>query len=157
MNRQPDDDMPNPPDDAMTNPLPRSVLPDPQPPTGDPVWRERLDRVMTAARPELERLGSRGAAAAMSRWSALGLWWKPAAVLAAASSALVLLTEPPGTRDEPGGSVALRFVASEGDPVTLWGMLGIEADPVLALIAFRDEAAVSGEAAPRRPPDEENQ
>jgi hypothetical protein len=43
------------------------------------------------------------------------------------------------------------MVAAEGDPVTLWGAFGIEADPVLALIAVRMQDDPMGEGSGTTP------
>jgi hypothetical protein len=141
-------------DDGTTRPLPHDWLPAPQPSEGDRTWDERIERIMAAAGPELRTLRSRCAAGA-AWWSVMGLWWKPAAALAVASTTLLLLMERPAFAERPRGSLALGFVASAGDPVTLWGALGVQADPVLAWIAIREQGDVAGQAAPP-PTQEEN-
>jgi hypothetical protein len=143
-------------DNQATGPLPRDCLPESQPREGAPVWDARVRRIMAAAEPELRRIeGRRSAVEAAPWWSVMGMWWKPAGALAAASVALLLLL---GRRDihpgPPPGSIPLGLVASEGDPVTLWGVLGVQADPVLALIAVRGD--VTGPSAPSSTQREEN-
>jgi hypothetical protein len=78
----------------------------------------------------------------------MALWLKPAATLTAASIALLLLIERSAFPEPPPGSLALDLVASAGDPVTLWGALGVQADPVLAWIAIRDQGDMAGQVAP---------
>ena len=120
--------------------LPPSWLPDPQPPDGAVRWEAATRRIMAAAEPELRRLRSRGGAAAgASWWSEMGLWWRPAAAVAAAAAAalLVLLERSTAVPGPAPGSVPLGLVASDGDPVTIWRAVGIEADPVLARIAIQ--------------------
>jgi hypothetical protein len=134
-------------EDATTRLLPQGWLPDPNPSEGDPKWDEKIERIMAAAGPELRTLRSRRSAAEVTWWSRMGLWWKPAASLAAASTALVLLVERPASAEPPPGSLALGFVVSDGDPVTLWGALGIQADPVLALIAIGGQGDMMGQGA----------
>ena len=132
-------------------PLPRSWLPDAGPPDDSPVWAERIERIMAASAPELERMTHAPAAAEATPWSVMGQWWKPAAVLAAASLMLLLASDGAADApDSPTGSILLGIVASDGDPATLWRSLGIEADPALALIALRYEAGASD--APVSPP-----
>ncbi|MGH7477662.1 MAG: hypothetical protein ACRELD_15455 [Longimicrobiales bacterium] len=105
---------------------------------------------MAAADPELRRLRNRPAALDASWPSVMGLWWKPVAALAAAATALLLLVGRPASLPAPAqDSLALSLIAAEGDPVTLWGAFGIQADPVLALIAFQGQTALSGQD--RRP------
>lgn len=146
-----------PSEDGAPRPLPRAWLPDPHPPEGAPEWNARVGGIMVAAGPELQRLGSRHAAAEVTWSSVMGLWWKPAAALAAAAAALLFLTEHPGAVPEsPQGSLALILVAADGDPVTLWGALGIQADPVLALIAIQEQGDVTGQGVPASTRQEES-
>jgi hypothetical protein len=127
-------------EDAAPRPLPRDWLPDPQPPEGASVWEARTRRIMTAAGPEFRRLGRARSAAEVTWWSMMALWWKPAAALSAVSIALLLLIGRPAVPPEPPpGSMLVGLVASGGDPVTLWRSLGIQADPVLAQIAIREQ------------------
>jgi hypothetical protein len=136
-------------EDGVPRALPRDWLPDPQPPEGAPMWEARTRRIMAVAGPELRRLRSGGSPDEVTWWSRTGLWWKPAAALAAASTALLLLVGRPAVFPEPPpGSIPLGLVASDGDPVTLWRALGIQADPVLALIAIRKQGDVTGQGAP---------
>ena len=143
------------PEDEVQQPLPTTWLPDPHPPDDDRRWNETTERIMRAAAPELQALRSRRSTIAVGGWSEMGRWWKPAAVLAAASIALLLLLEPLISRTAVPRSLPLGFVASDGDPVTLWRMMGLEADPVLALIAIRDQTSPR-QAPPEMIRDEEN-
>lgn len=145
------------PADRASRPLPREWLPDPHPPEGAPVWDARTRRIMAAAGPEIQRLGSRRSAAGATGWSGIGLWWKPAAALAAAATTLLLLTGRPAEVSEPPpGSIPLSLVASEGDPVALWEALGIRAHPVLARIAIQEQGDVMGQGTPATTPEGEN-
>jgi hypothetical protein len=136
-------------EDGAPRPLPQGWLSEPQPPEGDPKWDQRIERIMDAAGPELRTLRSRRPAAEVTWWSGMGLWWKPAAALAVGSTALLLLVGRPAVFQEPApGSIPLELVASDGDPVTLWGALGIRADPVLALIAIREQGDLTGQGTP---------
>jgi len=144
-------------EDGAPQPLSRRWLPDPHPPEGAPQWDARVDRIMAAADLELRRLTNRRAAARATWWSVMGLWWKLAAALAAGAAALLLLIERPAAFQEPAqGSLSLSLVAAEGDPVTLWGAFGIQADPVLALIAIQKQGDVTGQGSPPSIPEEEN-
>jgi hypothetical protein len=143
-------------EDGTTRRLPEGWLPDAHPSEGDPKWDERIERIMAAASPELRTLRNRRAAAGAASWSVMGLWWKPAAALAAVSTALLLLIERPAFPELPAGTLALGVVASAGDPVTLWELLGIQADPVLALIAIREQGDMTGQDAPATIREEEN-
>lgn len=127
-------------------PLPRGSLPDSLPLDGDPKWEESVERIMAAAGPGLRTLGSRRSAAAVTWWSSVGLWWKSAAVLAAASLALFLLVGR-GVRssEPPPSSIPVALVASDGDAVMLWEIFGVQADPVLALIALREQRDATGQ------------
>jgi hypothetical protein len=122
------------------DPVPRGWLPDALPPDGDPAWDARVARIMAASQPELARLAAAGVGeGAAPWWSEMGKWWRPAAALAAAAiAALLLVVERPAGRSAPPEAVALTLIAAEGDPVALWAMLGVRADPVLALLAFED-------------------
>lgn len=144
-------------EDSAPRPLPREWLPEPQPPERAAQWDARVERIMAAADPELRRLRSRRAAAGTTAWSVMGQWWKPAATLAAAAAALPLLFEPPAAVSElPQDSFSLSLVAAEGDPVALWGAFGVQADPVLAMIAIQEQGDVTGQESPPADPEEEN-
>lgn len=136
-------------DHGAPRPLPREWLPDQLAREEAPVWDARSQRIMEAADPELRRLWNRRSAPVATWWSVMGLWWKPAAALAAAATAFLLLTGGPADLAEPpSGSIPLDLVASAGDPVTLWGAFGVQAHPVLAQIAIREQADVTGQDAP---------
>jgi len=127
-------------------PIPRDWLPDPQPAEDTREWRDSLERVMAAADPALTRLEHRRASAGAG-WSVIGFWWKPAAALAATAMALLVLIESPIVFPEPApGSITLGLVASDGDPVTLWSAIGVQADPVLAWIAIHEPGRPGGRA-----------
>ena len=125
---------------ALPDPVPRGWLPDALPPDGDPAWDTHVARILAAAQPELARLASaRVGEGAAPWWSEMGKWWRPAAALAAAATAVLLLVvERPAGPSAPPETVALTLIAAEGDPVALWAMLGVRADPVLALLTFED-------------------
>lgn len=123
--------------DGTAAPLPRDWLPDAQPADDDAGWDAAVRRVVSAAEPGLGVIGMPLAGEARW-WSQLGRWWVPSAGLAAAAAALLLLVLP-GERVRPSAtaSLALNVIAAEGDPAALWEGFGIEADPVLALIALQ--------------------
>ncbi|MQA88743.1 MAG: hypothetical protein GEU90_00715 [Gemmatimonas sp.] len=144
-------------EDGVPRPLPRDWLPDPQPAERSPQWDARVERIMAAADPELRRLWSQRAAAAATPWSAIGQWWKHATALAAAAIALPLLIEPPAaTPNPPQDSLSLGLIAAEGDPVALWRAFGIQADQVLALIAFQAQGDATGKGMLPITPEREN-
>lgn len=126
-------------------PLPRSWLPDPVAPEGDGVWDARAARIVAATDIEWEQ----ALAAVPGSWvTELGRWWRPTVALAAAAAALLLMTDGPPSRSggAPPDGAALDLIASDGDPVALWAAVGVDADPVLALIAL--ESPGDGDAAP---------
>jgi hypothetical protein len=116
-------------------PLPRDVLPGPVPREGSAEWESAVERVLAAAEPRLP--GPRRSVVHLEqRWpSVLGAWWRPAAVLAAAATAAVLLMRAEPAAPAPG-TIPLGVVATQGDPAALFAGLGLDADPVLALIAL---------------------
>jgi hypothetical protein len=124
-------------DDNVPCPLPRRWLPEATPPEGGPEWDIRVERIVAAAEPRLRRL-ARGSEIEAT-WSAgLGSWWKPAAAIAAAAAVLLFALAPAATVQESGeGWLPLSVVAADGEPFALWVGLGIESDPVLALIALQ--------------------
>lgn len=126
--------------DDTPRPLPSDWLPEAAPTESDPRWEFRAQRIVAAAEPSLRRLGDRPSV--VDAWSTrLGAWWKPAAALATAAAALFVVLDPPGTREEfDHGSLPLSVVAAEGEPFVLWEAAGIDADPVLALIAMQEPA-----------------
>lgn len=112
---------------------------------------------MAAADPELRKLQDRRAAAEVTGFSVMGRWWKPVAALTAAATAILLLTpRAPASPEPPKRSIALSLVAAEGDPVTLWRTFAIQADPVLALIAFQPHGDLMGRGVSPTSPQEEN-
>lgn len=126
------------PDEQTPPPLPRVWLPDAAAPADATEWQVMIERIAAASEPGLLRLRDREADVS---WPAvLGAWWKPAAVLATAATALLILLDPPVSGGSASGSLPLSVLAAEGDPVSLWRALGIEADPVLALIAIQEQA-----------------
>jgi hypothetical protein len=138
-------------------PLPRGWLPDPQPPEGTLVWEARTRRIMAAAGPEFWKLTSAHSAAEVTWWSVMAPWWKTAAALAVASTVLLLLAgRRAGPPQTPPGSIPLGLVASGGDPVTLWRALGIQADPVLAQIAIREQTDATRQDSRSTIPEEKN-
>lgn len=132
-------------DRQRTDPLPEGWLPGPSgPPADAPEWEARVQRIVAAAGPRLERRrerAERGAAGRAGRawWAELGLLLRPAAGLAAAAALLLVLLGPsPSPAGDPSASSTLAAVASGGDPAALWRAAGAEADPVLALIALEE-------------------
>lgn len=126
--------------DGAPRPPPRDWLPHPTAPESAPEWQNRLERIVAAAEPALRRLGERGSDVELTWPAMLGRWWKPAVAMAAAAVALLLVLHPRNATREAGDGLPLSVVAAEGEPVALWEGLGIEADPVLALIALQQEA-----------------
>lgn len=128
------------PNDDMPRPLPRDWLPEAAPSESDPRWEFRAQRIVAAAEPSLRGLGEWRYV--VDAWSTrLGAWWKPAAVLATAAAALFVVLDPSGIREASDhGSLPLSVVAAEGEPFALWEAAGIDADPVLALIAMQASA-----------------
>jgi hypothetical protein len=128
-------------DDDAPSPIPRSWLPEPSPPEGGARWEAGVQRVLAAAEPVLGRLRA-PAFEIEAAWTAmLAAWWKPAALLAAAAAALLLVLDPPhAPAATDSGALPLSVIAADGEPAAMWAGLGIEADPVLALIALREQA-----------------
>lgn len=115
-------------------PLPRDWLPEAAPAEGAPEWELNVRRVVAAA--EARLLASRQRRAVGRPGAGLGDYMIPGAALAAAA-ALVLalgLSRPP-RQPAPGGLI-LSVVAGGGSPDALWRGLGVDADPVLALITL---------------------
>lgn len=123
--------------DDAPRPLPRDWLPEATTPEGAPEWEDRLERIVAAAEPALRRLGRRGSAMEVTWPAMLGPWWKPAVALAAAAAALLFVLHPRDAIREGGDGLPLSVVAWEGEPFALWEGFGIDADPVLALIALQ--------------------
>lgn len=122
-------------------PLPQEWLPEAAAPAGAVEWETRSERIMAVAEPKLQRLGRRVPTSEPSWWSALGWWWKPAAVVASATAAVLFVLDAPVALREPTpDSLSLMVIAAAGEPIAFWEMLGVEADPVLALIAWQEQA-----------------
>ena len=112
------------PDDNEPRPLPRTWLPDATAPEDAPEWEARLERIAVLTEPALWKLAG--------SWTSLLVpWWKPAVLLAAAA-ALAVAVSPDGQ----DASLPLSVIARDGGPLVLWERVGVEADPVLALIAL---------------------
>jgi hypothetical protein len=123
--------------DGVPEPLPRNWLPEPLPADGEPAWELRVDRIMTSLEPGLGRLATLARSTAAPWWEVMGSWWRPAAGMAAAAAALLLFAARQAPPTGAGGdAVTLGLIATGGDPVAIWAASGIEADPVLALIAW---------------------
>jgi len=137
--------------------LPRDVLPDSLPPNDAAVWDARVRRIIAAADPDLRRLRSAGSSADVAWWSGMAQWRTPAAVFAAVATILlvVMMGRLSVFRDIPPDELALGLVATDGDPMTLWGAAGIPADPVLALIAVQNPQGVAVKDARPNAPKEE--
>ena len=137
-------------------PLPRDWLPEAHPPAEDPAWEGKIARILAAADPELVRRADGTRPGALSRWTEVGDWWRPALALAAGAAALFFAVDRPApSRGAPLDAIALTLVAAEGDPAALWQSLGVRADPVLAHIAMEDHDAFVDPAGPRTPADGE--
>lgn len=121
--------------EKLPEPLPRDRLPAATPPLADePIWEDRLARLMDAAEPRLAGLRT----GRIPWWSVLGAWWRPVAGFAAAAAVALIAflpAAPAGNEPQPV-SVALAATLGDGEPATLWAALGSEADPVLASIAL---------------------
>ena len=123
-------------DENEVSRVPRDWLPDPQPRDGDTIWEARVERIMAAAA-EFRSGNERLSAVDRTTWQLIALWWRPAAVVALAATVLFLVVGRRGGRAElPPRAIPLNVVASYGDPVTLWEAFGVQAHPVLALIAL---------------------
>jgi hypothetical protein len=96
-----------------------------------------VTHIVAAAEPALRRLGRRDGEIEATWTNLLGSWWKPAGALAAAASALLFMFGPPPDRGSGDGGLPLSVVAAQGDPVALWEGVGIEADPVLAVMILQ--------------------
>ena len=118
--------------------LPPEWLPEPLPTAEDPAWDASVRRILAAAEPTLS--GLRDRARHVPWWAALDAWWRPAAALAAASLAGLLIV-PPRADSSPSHDLTLRLLAAGGTPDALWETLGVPVDPVLALVALEDHSA----------------
>ena len=128
-------------DDDSPRPLPRDWLPEATPPEGAPEWEIRQERILAAAEPALRRLEKWGSQTEATWSTTFGSWWRVAAAMATAAVALLFMLRPAAIVRESGDSrVPLSVVAAEGEPFALWAGLGIDADPVLALIALEGRA-----------------
>lgn len=137
-----------------SDPLPPEWLPDPVPSDEEVAyWHERLERLMDAAEPVLERY-RRPTRTVVPWWSALQLRWRPAVAgtggLAAAAVLVAVLAfgpeleRHPPTPADPAATV-LSAVVSGGDAVALWSAVGANADPTLALLALEYRTAPEGD------------
>jgi hypothetical protein len=139
---------------SATDPLPREWLPDALPPENHVVWDSRASRILTSAEHVWRVPHSSGAGAAP--WlREMGGWLRPAAALAAAAVALLLVLPDASADIEPAQAadqMALGLVASGGEPAALWAALGVPADPVLALLTLEDHSAFVARAGATDPP-----
>lgn len=143
--------------DDAPRPLPRDWLPDPLPSEADSSWSQRLDRIMAAAAPELRVLRSRRSTVQLTWWSEMARWRMPAAALAAAATAVFLLTwRSSALPESPPGSILLELVATNGDPAALWRARGAEVDPVLAWVALQKQEDLDRQSAPTRAREEDS-
>lgn len=151
------------PEHGHPEPLPKSWLPSPLPPEDAATWDLQVRRIMAAAavqdadatriahprRPldgPLDGPLDRPLDRQPDRWSGVAGLWRHAAVLAAAAIALLFMVDPP----EPGlratsASPSLSLMVAQGDPAALWALSGIEADPLLVLIAAQQADDAEGE------------
>jgi hypothetical protein len=128
------------PDGDIPSPLPRDWLPRATAPESAPEWDVRVARIVATADPALWSLRRRATETQVTWPTMLGSWWKPAAALAAAASGLLFLFGPSPERRPSGAGLPLSVVAAQGDPVALWEGLGIEADPVLAVLILQERS-----------------
>lgn len=126
--------------DHAPRPLPRDWLPDATPPDAAAEWAVRVQRIMAAAEPALAKLGNRDDSSDAGWPVELGSFWRPAAAVATAATLLLVVADKPRAVRESGyDGLPLSLMAAEGQPVALWEGLGIDADPVLALIALQEQ------------------
>ena len=125
--------------DGQPRPIHRDWLPEAMASAGDPEWDGRLDRIVVAAEPGLRRLRARGSEAEVGWLDLLASWLSPAAALVPAVAVLIFILGSPDAVESEGG-VPLSLVAAQGDLSALWEGIGIDADPVLALIAWQHQA-----------------
>jgi hypothetical protein len=123
--------------DEIPPPLPREWLPEPLAPDDAADWNAAVSAIMEAAEPKLRALATLPGPEDVSWWSLLGRWWTPAAGLAAAAAAILVIAQQGKQVGPAPGSLPLNVMAAEGDPAALWEGYGVEADPVLALIALQ--------------------
>jgi len=115
-------------------PLPRDWLPEAAPAEGAPEWELGVRRIVAAA--EARRLASRQPRAVARPPAGLGTYMIPGAALAAAAALVLALGLSRLPRQPAPGGLILSVVAGGGSPDALWRGLGVDADPVLALIAL---------------------
>jgi hypothetical protein len=148
-------------EDRAADPLPRDWLPSPQPPEESPEWEAKVERIMAAVDSEAYELEERPGSVSSAGWRAFGRWWKPAAALAAAVVSLFIAMERPGASPDPTPSaLPLDLMVRAGDPVAAWEAsleaFGIQADPVLAIIAFQGQLDLRAQATHGITPEEED-
>lgn len=147
--RDPGDPEPGHPEPGHPTPIPKGWLPSPVPPEDAETWDLQVRRIMAAAaaqdadatrvddpRRPFDGPLDRPLDPSLDRWSGVGHFWRHAAVLAAAAIALLFMVDLPeaAPRGTPA-SLSLGLMVAQGDPSALWAVSGVEADPVLALIA----------------------
>ncbi|MEO5509127.1 MAG: hypothetical protein ABIV28_08635 [Longimicrobiales bacterium] len=118
-------------------PLPAEWLPAPAAAHDDPSWDALRNNIMMQAEPALRSLSDERNDD-LPWVDTLGTWWTGAAAVLAIAATLLLVIRPavaPTTARQP--DVALDMIATDGKPATLWTSFGIEADPVLALMAYQ--------------------
>jgi hypothetical protein len=132
----------------FSDPLPGKWLPDSPvvPPEDDAYWERRLDALMTEADPKLASY--RRVPVVRRSWlETLAVGWRPAAAgaFALAASVILALALGAGGAPAPGPqAVVLSAIVNEGTPASLWQGAGIEADPILALLALEGDSDGEG-------------
>jgi hypothetical protein len=119
--------------------LPGEWLPAPLPAADAQEWSVRRERIVRCAEPALETLRACGSYSVAEPIDALAAWWKPAVGLAAAAALVLFTLEMRRPDSDIDHSLALSFLAADGSPVALWNAAGIQADPVLALVALQEQ------------------
>ena len=122
-------------DNADERPLPRTWLPDPVAPASDATWRRQREDIVAGAKPALYELQARVNGDSSAWLNAIGSLWVRAAAGLAVAAATMLVVRPVPTPATAENVNVLEIVATDGKPDALWRAYGIEADPVLALIA----------------------
>ncbi len=128
--------------DGPAAPLPRDWLPEAAPAEGAPEWELGVRRIVAAA--EARLLASRQPRTTARPPAGLGDYMIPGAALAAAAALVLALGLSRLPRQPASGGLILSVVAGGGSPDALWRGLGVDADPVLALIALEAGGDLAG-------------
>jgi hypothetical protein len=116
--------------------LPAEWLPSPSAAHEDASWDAMRTSIVAEAGPVLRSLSDESNDDVA--WiDTLGTWWTGAAAVLAVAAAVLLVVRPVAPTAARAPDVALNTIATEGRPVALWTSFGIDADPVLALMAYQ--------------------